>query len=406
MAGKPFNLLNFWNELKRRKVIRAALIYIAIAWAIIDATDTIFPRLGLPEWTVTFVLLLLIIIFILVIVLTWVFDITPEGIKVTEDIESAEGKKKRRKGTPKTSSRQVKPADKEESSDNQVVLTMGKQTSFPSNLRKIILPVIVILIVISIIIGKQKLSDMLGIMDQNRENAILHVNSAREYIEKGNLDIAMTELEKAFQSDPDYSYAWSSLAAINVKQGDLDKAVMNTIKALECDPENSQAAYNMAIALDDKKDYNQAEHWYKEAIKIDSAFKKESVYIPASSALGRLYNNAGLPTMAIIVLNRARKQYPDSKYIYLLNKNLGNAYLLQGQADSAVKYLELSYSVAPAEPETSLFLARAYESAGMLTRSIGQWQRYIELETDTAKISVAKKHLKEIAVRQLQEIIK
>ena len=88
MPKKPPDLFNFWNELKRRKVVKASVVYLAVAFGILQAVDMIFPRLGLPDWTVTFVLILLVIVFILIIVLTWVYDITPEGIKVTEDLES------------------------------------------------------------------------------------------------------------------------------------------------------------------------------------------------------------------------------------------------------------------------------------------------------------------------------
>src|SRR5512137_993516 len=99
MPKKSPDLFNFWNELKRRKVVKASLVYVAVAYAILQASDIIFPRLGLPDWTVTFVLILLIIVFILVIVLTWVYDITPEGIRVTQDIESkSEETIKKRKG--------------------------------------------------------------------------------------------------------------------------------------------------------------------------------------------------------------------------------------------------------------------------------------------------------------------
>jgi len=88
MAKKPPDPLHFWSELKRRKVVKASLVYLAVAFGILQAVEMVFPRLGLPDWTVTFILILLIIIFILVIVLTWVYDITPEGIKVTEDLGS------------------------------------------------------------------------------------------------------------------------------------------------------------------------------------------------------------------------------------------------------------------------------------------------------------------------------
>ena len=67
MQKKPPDLFSFWNELKRRKVIKAVFVYVAVAWAILEASDTIFLKLGLPDWTVTFVLILLIIVFNLVI---------------------------------------------------------------------------------------------------------------------------------------------------------------------------------------------------------------------------------------------------------------------------------------------------------------------------------------------------
>jgi len=66
----------------------------------------------------------------------------------------------------------------------------------------------------------------------------------------------------------------------------------------------------MAFALHDKKDFKQAIHWYKEAIKIDSTFHKDTVYVTASSALDSLYNSMDQPIEAILILNRAREQYP------------------------------------------------------------------------------------------------
>jgi small neutral amino acid transporter SnatA (MarC family) len=62
MPGKISDMHNFRNELRRRKVVRSAFVCIAVAWAILEASDTIFPRLGLPGWNVTFVLILLIIV--------------------------------------------------------------------------------------------------------------------------------------------------------------------------------------------------------------------------------------------------------------------------------------------------------------------------------------------------------
>ena len=213
-------------------------------------------------------------------------------------------------------------------------------------------------------------------------------------------------MDLAFSSDPKYSYAWSSLAALSVKQGNLNKAIAESIKAVDLDPTNSEAAYNMAYTLDDKKDYHQAIKWYKTAIRIDSTLKKDSTLVPAYSALGRVYNNINQPIDAILILNKVREQYSGSKYIYLVYKNLGNAYLLQEQTDSALKYLRLSRGINPMESETAMFLAKAYEASGQMSRSIEIWQDYIDLEKDSIKINEAKRHLKEITIRHLQEIIK
>jgi tetratricopeptide (TPR) repeat protein len=279
-------------------------------------------------------------------------------------------------------------------------------TTWTTGLNKLFLTVLVIASITGLVFGWKGLTKKGGVKESDRELAKSHVAIAVEYFKHGNYNEARLELENALKNDPGYSYAWSSLAAVSVKQGKLNEAINQTIEAVKNDPGNSQAAYNMAIALDDKNDFKQATYWYREAIRIDSTLKKDSTYIPASSALGRLYNRTDQPIKAILLLNRARNQYPESKNIYLVYKNLGNAYLLQEQIDSALKYLELSKEINPAERETNLYLAQAYEASGEIARSIENWQDYIDLETDTIKIREAKNHLKKITVKYLQETIK
>jgi tetratricopeptide (TPR) repeat protein len=113
-----------------------------------------------------------------------------------------------------------------------------------------------------------------------------------------------------------------------------------------------------------------------------------------------------MPIDAILILDRVKNTYPRSKYIYLIYKNLGNAYLLQEQIDTSIKYLELSRNIKQDEAETNLYLAKAYEVSGKIARSIEIWQSYIDLETDSVKINDAKKHLKEITIKHLKEIIR
>jgi TolB-like protein/Flp pilus assembly protein TadD len=77
-------------ELKRRKVPRVAGVYVAAGLGTIYAADAILPGLGLPDWTVTLVIVLVGLGFPLAIGLAWAFDITPAGVTRTPDREAPE----------------------------------------------------------------------------------------------------------------------------------------------------------------------------------------------------------------------------------------------------------------------------------------------------------------------------
>ena len=79
-------LPRFLAELKHRKVYRAALVYAAVGWALLEAADVVLPRLGLPDWTVNLVLALVILGFPLAIVFAWIFDVSAQGIVRSEPI--------------------------------------------------------------------------------------------------------------------------------------------------------------------------------------------------------------------------------------------------------------------------------------------------------------------------------
>lgn len=82
--------MSLWSELKRRNVFRVAAAYAVVAWLLIEVADTIFPRLGLPDWTVTLVIALLILGFPLALALSWAYEITPEGVKKTDRVHPSE----------------------------------------------------------------------------------------------------------------------------------------------------------------------------------------------------------------------------------------------------------------------------------------------------------------------------
>ncbi|TFH26232.1 MAG: hypothetical protein E4H10_07570, partial [Bacteroidia bacterium] len=94
MPRKPNILSRFWQELKRRNVHRSLAVYAGTAFVILEATTIIFPRWGLPDWAIDIVIYLLILGAVVTITVSWIFDITQEGVKKTKSLdEEPEGEK-------------------------------------------------------------------------------------------------------------------------------------------------------------------------------------------------------------------------------------------------------------------------------------------------------------------------
>ena len=81
------NLKNFFAELKRRNVYKVAVAYAVVAWLLIQVATQVFPFFEVPGWAVRLVVLLIAAGFPIALVLAWAFDLTPEGIKRTEDVD-------------------------------------------------------------------------------------------------------------------------------------------------------------------------------------------------------------------------------------------------------------------------------------------------------------------------------
>ncbi len=94
MARKTVNIKQFWDELQRRKTTRVVAVYAATSFIILQFIDLIADPLHLPEWTMTFTIILLAIGFIISAALSWIYDITPEGVKKTESVEPLKAGKK------------------------------------------------------------------------------------------------------------------------------------------------------------------------------------------------------------------------------------------------------------------------------------------------------------------------
>jgi TolB-like protein len=81
------NLRNFFAELKRRNVYKVAVAYAIVGWLLVQIATQVFPFFEIPSWAVRLVVLAIVIGFPIALMLAWAFELTPEGIKRTEEVD-------------------------------------------------------------------------------------------------------------------------------------------------------------------------------------------------------------------------------------------------------------------------------------------------------------------------------
>jgi len=83
MSAKP----SFFAELRRRNVYKVAVAYAVVGWLLIQIGTQVFPFFEVPNWGIRLIVLLIVAGFPIALILAWAFELTPEGIKRTEDAD-------------------------------------------------------------------------------------------------------------------------------------------------------------------------------------------------------------------------------------------------------------------------------------------------------------------------------
>jgi TolB-like protein len=80
---------NFLAELKRRNVYKVAITYAVVGWLLVQVATQVFPFFEIPNWAVRLIVLAIVIGFPIALIIAWAFELTPEGLKRTEDVDLA-----------------------------------------------------------------------------------------------------------------------------------------------------------------------------------------------------------------------------------------------------------------------------------------------------------------------------
>ena len=81
------NPRNLFTELKRRNVYKVAVAYAVVGWLLVQVTTQVFPIFEIPNWAARLIVLAIVIGFPIALVIAWAFELTPEGLKRTEDVD-------------------------------------------------------------------------------------------------------------------------------------------------------------------------------------------------------------------------------------------------------------------------------------------------------------------------------
>src|SRR6266404_6070662 len=84
------NPKNFFADLKRRNVYKVAIAYAVVGWLVMQIAATVVPALHLPDSITSAVVVLTLLGFPIALVIAWAFEMTPEGMKRTENVSPNE----------------------------------------------------------------------------------------------------------------------------------------------------------------------------------------------------------------------------------------------------------------------------------------------------------------------------
>ncbi|HEV2606856.1 MAG TPA: hypothetical protein VGT79_02630, partial [Xanthomonadaceae bacterium] len=82
--------MNFLAELKRRNVIRMAGLYLVGAWLVVQVSSTVLPMVDAPAWLPRSIVILLAVGFAPTLIFSWIFELTPDGIKRDAEVKPEE----------------------------------------------------------------------------------------------------------------------------------------------------------------------------------------------------------------------------------------------------------------------------------------------------------------------------
>jgi adenylate cyclase len=78
-----------FEELKRRKVFKVAVVYAVVPWLLVQIVTSILPTFDAPQWVSQTIILLLVLGFPIALILAWAYEVSPEGMRSEPGLQAS-----------------------------------------------------------------------------------------------------------------------------------------------------------------------------------------------------------------------------------------------------------------------------------------------------------------------------
>ncbi|MGO9476956.1 MAG: tetratricopeptide repeat protein, partial [Limisphaerales bacterium] len=208
-------------------------------------------------------------------------------------------------------------------------------------------------------------------------NAVAHNSLGNALFQKGRVDEAMVQYQKALQIKPDSAEACYNLGITLAKKGDVDEAIAYYQRALQIKPDDAGVHNNLGNALLQKGQVDEAITHYQRALQIkpDDAGVRNN--------LGSVLLQKGQVDEAMAHFQKALEIKPDYAEVH---NNLGNALLQKGQVDEAITHYQRALQIKPDFAEVHFNLGAVLFKKGRVDEAIAHFQKALQINPDYAEV--------------------
>jgi tetratricopeptide (TPR) repeat protein len=202
-----------------------------------------------------------------------------------------------------------------------------------------------------------------------------HDNLGTLFVRMGRVEEGIAQFQKALRIQPDYAGAHDNLGAALLQTGKVDEAIAQFQKALQTMPESAGAYCNLGAALLQKGKVEEAISQFQMALQIDPD------HAEAHNNLGNALARLGKADEAIAHLQKALQFQPDYAEAH---DNLGSALLQKGREDQAITEYQMALQIKPDYADAHNNLGTALLRKGGVDEAITEYQMALQIKPGSA----------------------